>query len=64
MADAPESGRCYKCNIEVGKEFYCHGCGEFICDGPACETPPWSVADAVGHGHEPDDHWEEFVEDE
>lgn len=55
MSDIPESGNCYKCRIELGKEFYCYGCKEFICDG--CPES-WSAADVTrSNTHEPDDHF-------
>lgn len=59
MDDAPESGKCFKCEVELGKEFYCYGCEEFVCD----DCPGhWSVADAASSNkHEPEDH---FVEAE
>ena len=65
MTEAPESGNCFNCSEWVSSEFYCYGCKEFICDGEDCEGAiGWSVAAATGHGHEPEDHFIEFDEDE
>ncbi len=58
MSDIPESGNCYKCSDWLGKEFYCYGCKEFICDDMDCGgLVVWSLASATGPGHMPDDHW-------
>lgn len=34
-------GKCYFCGKEVNGEFYCFGCGEFICDECECDDPPF-----------------------
>ena len=62
MSDIPESGKCFKCKVELGREFYCYGCKEFICDD--CPES-WSDADATSSNvHKPDDHFVEADEDE
>lgn len=54
MTEAPESGSCFSCDVELGSEFYCYGCDEFVCD--TCPVG-WSVADATPYNtHEHDDH--------
>jgi len=32
--------RCYFCKQEVTQDFYCYGCGEFICE--ECEIAPFN----------------------
>lgn len=50
-----EGGNCYHCGKAVDNDYYCYGCKEYICDGEDCNLP-WSVADAIGRGHSPEDH--------
>jgi len=52
-----EGGRCYFCQAQVDNDFYCHGCEEYVCDGEECGGMfPWSLANATGRGHQPEDH--------
>jgi len=51
--DEHPGGPCYHCKKQVGRDNYCYGCKEYICDD--CNLP-WSVADAYGKGHHPEDH--------
>lgn len=68
VKEVPEDGKCYKCNAPLGPDAFCYGCGAFICDSAgddeSCEPANWSVASAMGHGHDPEDHWEEYVDDD
>ena len=64
VKDVPETGNCFRCGIELGPEFYCYGCREFICEGDDCGgMVAWSLASAMGHGHEPEAHWVEADEE-
>ena len=67
VKEVPEDGKCYKCNASLGPDAFCYGCEVFICDvgdETTCEPANWSVASAMGHGHDPEDHWEEAVDDD
>lgn len=57
VPDYPDKGNCYKCKVETTGEGYCFGCKEFICDTEDCSFPGFSLANATGHGHHPEDHW-------
>ena len=64
MPDTPKNGNCYKCSEWVSQDGYCCGCKEFICEGEDCGAAiGWSVANATGHGHEPEDHFIEAEEE-
>lgn len=61
--EVPESGACFKCGAECDSNSFCFGCEEFICDDIDCSGDiAWSLADAIGRGHDPDDHYVEANE--
>lgn len=67
VKDIPEDGKCYKCNKPLDGDYFCFGCKAFICepgDEDGCEPSGWSMADATIGGHDPEDHWEEAVDDD
>jgi len=51
---------CYHCEKEVGKDYFCHGCKQYICDG--CEDLE-SVASCTMGSHDPMDHVTKFDEE-
>lgn len=52
--------RCWHCEREVDKEYFCYGCKKYICDD--CEE--WeSVATRTMGPHDPMDHLTKFEEE-
>ena len=52
--------KCYHCEKEVDKDYFCHGCKEYICD--SCEDLE-SVASRMMGSHDPMDHVTNFLEE-
>lgn len=58
VKDVPEEGNCYQCNKTLDSD--CFGWKVFICQEEDCGgNIAWSLANSMGYGHQPEDH---FVE--
>lgn len=43
-----ESGNCHFCGKEVDSDFYCYGCGEYVCE-ECDEKEPWGPHSIEDH---------------
>ena len=61
VAAVPEKGNCWFCGKEVGGEFFCYGCDEFVCE--ECDTDPFSLpfGGHIVENHQPNTPETEFL---
>ena len=57
MSEPPRSGKCFECGADCSSDYYCYGCGEFVCAG--C-----SLNDSLTSCHDQSEHLEEPREEE